>query len=464
MIDAFGVNKAYGPPVDSDGHSHTYNLVEANGWAKAGHYVTSRNTVRGPEYRREAIMAPRKRPSRLRMLLPSKRKPIQIQYKDGNGQINPSKYDSPAYGRAQRKAVVKRDNKDPKPLHPLAVGAATAGGALAGQSAYMSVTPFNNHVMKPYFSRKMAEAGPDSEQARIWREWNKPQEPRVRGKHSGKPWVDPGFRGGEKPNTEERQRPFNRRASDKEAQSNTKRAAWHGSEEFHRKFPRGLPGWRTHRALSWAGKGLPGHATGAALMGTGALAAYKVASHQPKSKVNKGLPSIARGAGYRKIVNPEAREYLLQRMAAHDKGRAEADYISRFRNGVKEGTRTQRFAGGMKRKRKITFREVAQPEGLPKQGWDGAEAFPRKEAAHTRVVDEYRDGSRAVTDRVEGKPTYVIRSKIGKSFFQYVPKSQMTLKTIVRDPGFLVPVGGVTLAGAGGATLAARKYRKRKKK
>jgi hypothetical protein len=60
--------------------------------------------------------------------------------------------------------------------------------------------------------------------------------------------------------------------------------------------------------------------------------------------------------------------------------------------------------------------------------------------------------------------THKPKDKVKKSFFQYVPKSQMTLKTIVRDPGFLVPVGGVTLAGAGGATLAARKYRKRKLK
>jgi hypothetical protein len=236
--------------------------------------------------------------------------------------------------RATMKASFgKRDSrKDPKPLHPLAVGAATAGGALAGQSAYMGVVPFNNHVMKPYFARKMDEAGPDSKEAKVWRDWNKPQEPRVRGKHSANPKVDPGFRQGEKPDLA---RPLRRNQMDKENQSNTKRAAWHGSQEFHRKFPRGLPGWRTHRALSWAGKGLPGHATGAALMGGGALAAYKVATHQ---------------------------------------------------------------------------------------------------------------------------------SKVKKSFFQYVPKTQMTLKTIVRDPGFLVPVGGVTLAGAGGATLAARKYKKRKLK
>lgn len=236
---------------------------------------------------------------------------------------------------AMKASFGKRDSrKDPKPLHPLAVGAATAGGALAGQSAYMSVTPFNNHVMKPYFARKMEEAGPDSKEAKIWRDWNKPQEPRVRGKHSAHPTVDPGFRGGEKP---ELARPLRRNQMEKENQSNTKRANWHGSEEFHRKFPKGLPGWRTHRALSYAGKGLTGHATGAALMGGGGLAAYKVATHKPKDKVKK-------------------------------------------------------------------------------------------------------------------------------SFFQYVPKSQMTLKTIVRDPGFLVPVGGVTLAGAGGATLAARKYRKRKLK
>jgi hypothetical protein len=230
--------------------------------------------------------------------------------------------------------IGKRDSKDPKPLHPLAVGAATAGGALAGQSAYMSVTPFNNHVMKPYFSRKMEEAGPDSEQARIWREWNKPREPRVRAKHAKSgPKVDPGFRGGEK---NENPRPFNRRAAEKEAQSNTKRAAWHGSKEFHRKFPKGLPGWRTHRALSYAGKGLSGHATAAAAMTLGGLASYKIATHaSKKTEVKK---------------------------------------------------------------------------------WG------------------------------------------------YVPKSAMTPKLLLQDPGFLAPVAGVTTLGVGGAALASRKYRKRKKK
>jgi hypothetical protein len=235
--------------------------------------------------------------------------------------------------RAAMKASFAVSKRDDKHLHPAAVGAATAGGALAGQSTYMMATPFNNHVMKPRFSRKMEEKGPDSPEAKIWRDWNKPQEPRVRGKHSRKPWVDPGFRGGEKPDLA---RPLRRNQMDKENQSNTKRAAWHGSEEFHRKFPKGLPGWRTHRALSYAGKGLPGHATAATMMGLGALGSYKLATHAPK------------------------------------------------------------------------------------------------------------------------------KSEVKK--WGYVPKSMMTPKLLMQDPGFLAPVAGVTLAGAGGVALSARKYRKRKKK
>ena len=215
----------------------------------------------------------------------------------------------------ERGAVSKKDDKR---LHPAAVGAATAGGALAGQSAYMMVKPFNDHVMKPRFARKMKEAGPDSPEAKIWRDWNKPPQ------H---------FRGGEKPDLV---RPLTRRQAEKEAQSNTKRAAWHGSKEFHRKFPKGLPGWRTHRALSYAGKGLSGHATAATMMGLGGLASYKVATHKPK------------------------------------------------------------------------------------------------------------------------------KTEVKK--WGYVPKTQMTPKLLLQDPGFLAPVAGVTLAGAGGTALAARKYRKRKKK
>jgi hypothetical protein len=231
--------------------------------------------------------------------------------------------------QAMKQTFGKRDDKR---LHPAAVGAATAGGALAGQSAYMMVTPLNNHVLKPRFKRKMDEKGPDSPEAKTWRDWNKPQEPSVKNKH-GKAYVDPGFRKGEKPDLI---RPLSRNNAAKEAQSNTKRAAWHGSEEFHRKFPKGLPGWRTHRALSYAGKGLPGHATAATMMGLGALASYKLATHaSKKSEVKK---------------------------------------------------------------------------------WG------------------------------------------------YVPKSMMTPKLLMQDPGFLAPVAGVSLAGAGGVALSARKYRKRKKK
>lgn len=162
--------------------------------------------------------------------------------------------------------VDRVSKKDERKLHPAAVGAATAGGALAGQSAYMMVTPFNNRVMKPHFERKMKEYGPDSPQAKTWREWNKPPQ-----------W----FRGGEKPDLV---RPLTQAQAKKESESNTKRAAWRGSKEFHRKFPKGLPGWRTHRALAWAGKGLTGHATAATAMGLGALASYKVATHEAKPK------------------------------------------------------------------------------------------------------------------------------------------------------------------------------------
>lgn len=238
---------------------------------------------------------------------------------------------------AMKASFGKRDSrKDPKSLHPLAVGAATAGGALAGQTAYiMPVKMLNDKVVNPATDKALKEAGKDSDIARAWARHNAPPEPRVVGRHSrGGPRVDPGFRGGEDPTLA---RPLNRGQAKKEAQSNTKRSAWRATKQFHNTWPKEMPYSRLHRALSHAGKGKTGHAIAGTMMAGGALASYKVASHKPKTKVNKG-------------------------------------------------------------------------------------------------------------------------------FFAYVPKTQMTLKSIVRDPGFLVPIGGITAAGAAGTALSARKYRKRKLK
>ena len=160
----------------------------------------------------------------------------------------------------------------------------------------------------------------------------------------------------------------------------------------------------------------------------------------------KGLPSIARGPGYRKLTGPDSREYLRQRMLVHDEGRRRAKQISEMRNGYQmSGRRSQRYAGGQWERSKV--RTDAAPPAPPragsksafesssqydrakaisargtlspgtKVGWDGAEGMPRGSAPmprHSRSVSEYKDGSVRVDDWVKGKPTYSIRSKFGK--------------------------------------------------
>lgn len=141
-----------------------------------------------------------------------------------------------------------------KKLHPVAVGAATAGGALAGQSAYM----FPGSAFKNYYVRRKFDTSRpnwDKAQKKAWASHvNKPKEGFAPDPKDPRPSVE----------------------------------QWRTSKDFFRKFPKELPTGGTRRVMGHAFKGKTGHAVAATMMAGGALASYKVATHEKKDKVKKG--------------------------------------------------------------------------------------------------------------------------------------------------------------------------------
>jgi hypothetical protein len=107
--DAFGVervSKASGPPVPEGPVKYsTYNKAEADEWAKTAG-VQSRNTARGVEYMRPAWTSTTYKRSGLKAKILGRGKPTRTStFEEPTGGIKTSKYDSPAYLRAQRKAA-----------------------------------------------------------------------------------------------------------------------------------------------------------------------------------------------------------------------------------------------------------------------------------------------------------------------------------------------------------------------
>lgn len=144
---------------------------------------------------------------------------------------------------------------DDKRLSPAAVGAATAGGAMAGQSAYM----FPGSAFKNYYVRRKFDASRPN--------WDKAQK-KAWASHINKP------KEGFKPDPKDPRTPTEQ---------------WRTSKEFFRQFPKELPTGKTRRVMGYAFKGKTGHAVAGTMMAAGATASYKVASGAGKrDKVKKG--------------------------------------------------------------------------------------------------------------------------------------------------------------------------------
>jgi hypothetical protein len=114
--DAFGVervSKSDGPLVPEGRVKYsTYNQGEAQEWAKTAK-VQSRNTAKGVEYTRPAThgFAPRNKGIK-RLLHGRGGQPLPGRFEAPTGGIERSKYDSPAYLRAQRKKTQDREMKE----------------------------------------------------------------------------------------------------------------------------------------------------------------------------------------------------------------------------------------------------------------------------------------------------------------------------------------------------------------
>jgi len=162
--------------------------------------------------------------------------------------------------------VSKADKK--KELSPAAVGAATAGGALAGQSAYMFPgSAFKNYYVRPKFDKSRAN-------------WTRKQKS-TWFKHTSQPGE--GF----KPSPKDPRPPVEQ---------------WRTSKEFFRKFPTDLPTGKTRRVMGYAFKGKTGHAVAGTMMAGGALASYKVATHKKKEKVSKVGTYVPKGTWSLKLL------------------------------------------------------------------------------------------------------------------------------------------------------------------
>lgn len=151
----------------------------------------------------------------------------------------------------------------------VAVGAATAGGALAGQSAYM----FPGSAFKNYYvNRKFENSRKD---------WTRKQKS-AWFKHTTTPHES--FR----PNPKDPRTPGEQ---------------WRTSKEFFRKFPKELPTAGTRRVMGYAFKGKTGHAVAGTMMAGGALASYKVASKdRSKEKVAKVGTYVPKGEWSLKLI------------------------------------------------------------------------------------------------------------------------------------------------------------------
>jgi len=115
--DAFGVervSKADDRPLVPAGRVKysTYNQGEAQKWAKTVK-VQSRNTAKGVEYSRPASFSYAPRNKGIKRLLHGRGgAPTQSRFEAPTGGIETSKYDSPAYLRAQRKKTQDREMKE----------------------------------------------------------------------------------------------------------------------------------------------------------------------------------------------------------------------------------------------------------------------------------------------------------------------------------------------------------------